>query len=248
MNRTELHEAALNGRLLQLRKLIDQTENVNLLDENNLTPLHEACINGKSACVKLLLSAFANPNVEDVCGRTPLYFACWRGCYKCCDLLLQKGATVNNEACILAAIKCGSKPCIELLIKSGTKVTTSCLNAACSTDVKILKMLLLASADSIEFVSSALQHAIHLKQPCHVRLLLKFGANPFIHLNEETAVDRHECNAILNAAKDHPCNLKDLCRIWLLYYFHLHNKDVDQMINLPLPHAIKQYVMFVVDV
>ena len=87
--RTEIHEAALNRRLLQLKQLIcHHPDLINTRTSQDSTPLHEACLGGSLSCAKALLNAGAEFDVVDLDQRTPLYNACWAGEVKLCELLL----------------------------------------------------------------------------------------------------------------------------------------------------------------
>lgn len=54
-----MHEAAAQGRALQLQQLIEGGAAVNHVAIDSITPLHEACIQGQTQCVRLLLEAGA---------------------------------------------------------------------------------------------------------------------------------------------------------------------------------------------
>lgn len=58
-DRSAVHEAAAQGRALQLQQLIEGGAAVNIVAVDSITPLHEACIQGQSHCVRLLLEAGA---------------------------------------------------------------------------------------------------------------------------------------------------------------------------------------------
>ncbi|XP_067354944.1 ankyrin repeat and SOCS box protein 5-like isoform X3 [Channa argus] len=91
-DRSPLHEAASQGRLLVLHTLLGQGYNVDTVTINHVTPLHEACLSGHVACVKALISAGANVNAATIDGVTPLYNCCASGSVGCMELLLQNGA------------------------------------------------------------------------------------------------------------------------------------------------------------
>lgn len=55
-----MHEAAAQGRVLQLQQLIEAGAAVNIVAVDSITPLHEACIQGQTQCVRLLLDAGAH--------------------------------------------------------------------------------------------------------------------------------------------------------------------------------------------
>nr|XP_019945349.1 PREDICTED: ankyrin repeat and SOCS box protein 9-like isoform X3 [Paralichthys olivaceus] len=88
-----IHDAAFNGRVLTLQKLITQGICVNLNTLDRVSPLHGACVQGHEACVKLLMENGADVNGSTVDGKTPLTEACARGHMTCVSLLLQHGAT-----------------------------------------------------------------------------------------------------------------------------------------------------------
>ena len=58
-DRTALHEAASQGRALQLKQLIESGASVNMVTVDNITALHEACIQAHPNCVRMLLEAGA---------------------------------------------------------------------------------------------------------------------------------------------------------------------------------------------
>uniref|UniRef100_A0A7N8XI51 Ankyrin repeat and SOCS box protein 11 n=1 Tax=Mastacembelus armatus TaxID=205130 RepID=A0A7N8XI51_9TELE len=84
-DRTPLHEAAYQGRLLHLRTLIAQGFHVDTLTMDRVSPLHEACLGGHYGCAKFLLDNGANV-------RTPLHAAVRGGGANIVDLLLDFGA------------------------------------------------------------------------------------------------------------------------------------------------------------
>lgn len=59
-DRSALHDAASQGRLLALKTLIAQGHSVNVLTIDHVSPLHEACIGGHVNCARALIDAGAN--------------------------------------------------------------------------------------------------------------------------------------------------------------------------------------------
>ncbi|TNN22120.1 Ankyrin repeat and SOCS box protein 9 [Liparis tanakae] len=55
-----IHDAAYNGRLLTLQRLLAQGTRVNLSTLDRVSPLHAACCQGHAACAKLLVERGAN--------------------------------------------------------------------------------------------------------------------------------------------------------------------------------------------
>ncbi|XP_017290174.1 ankyrin repeat and SOCS box protein 5b isoform X2 [Kryptolebias marmoratus] len=93
-DRSPLHEAASQGRLLALRTLLTQGNHANIVTIDHVTPLHEACLSGHVACVRALISVGANVNAATIDGATPLFNCCASGSVGCLELLLQNGAHV----------------------------------------------------------------------------------------------------------------------------------------------------------
>ncbi|XP_034529414.1 ankyrin repeat and SOCS box protein 13a.1 isoform X1 [Notolabrus celidotus] len=127
-DRTALHEAASQGRALQLKQLIESGSSVNMVTVDNITPLHEACIQAHPNCARLLLEAGAQVDVRTIHGSTPLCNACASGSLECTKLLLEYGAKVNpsltaltasplHEACIQGNVKV-----VKLVIASGAQL------------------------------------------------------------------------------------------------------------------------------
>ncbi|NP_001386343.1 ankyrin repeat and SOCS box protein 5 isoform 3 [Rattus norvegicus] len=98
-DRSPLHEAASQGRLLALRTLLSQGYNVNAVTIDHVTPLHEACLGDHVACARTLLEAGANANAITIDGVTPLFNACSQGSASCAELLLEYGAKAQLESC-----------------------------------------------------------------------------------------------------------------------------------------------------
>ncbi|KAM9741009.1 ankyrin repeat and SOCS box protein 5 isoform 3-T3 [Menidia menidia] len=91
-DRSPLHDAACQGRLLALRTLILQGHNVNVLTIDHVSPLHEACLGNHVACARALIDAGANVNASTIDGVTPLFNACTVGSVACAEVLLENGA------------------------------------------------------------------------------------------------------------------------------------------------------------
>ncbi|XP_067422261.1 ankyrin repeat and SOCS box protein 11 isoform X2 [Emydura macquarii macquarii] len=96
-DRSPLHEAAFQGRLLSLKTLIAQGYNVNIVTIDRVSGLHEACLGGHVACAKVLLENGARVNAVTVDGITPLFNACCSGSAACVNMLLEFGAKPQLE-------------------------------------------------------------------------------------------------------------------------------------------------------
>ncbi|XP_058706615.1 ankyrin repeat and SOCS box protein 11 isoform X3 [Poecile atricapillus] len=138
-DRSPLHDAAFQGRLLSLKTLIAQGFNVNLVTTDRVSALHEACLGGHVACAKLLLENGAQEacckgvkpdypecvlplqvNAATIDGITPLFNACCSGSAACVNMLLEFGAKAqlgtHLPSPIHEAVKRGHRECMETLL------------------------------------------------------------------------------------------------------------------------------------
>ncbi|KAM9668031.1 ankyrin repeat and SOCS box protein 9 isoform 5-T6 [Dama dama] len=121
-----VHEAAIHGRLLSLRSLINQGWPVNLITADRVSPLHEACLGGHPSCANMLLRHGAQVNGVTVDWHTPLFNACVSGSHECVNLLLQYGASPYPASDLASPIheaaKRGHVECIESLVAHGADI------------------------------------------------------------------------------------------------------------------------------
>jgi len=90
-----LLEAASEGRVHDVRTLLDQGADVNLKARDGSTPLMFAALGGRTEVVSLLLERGTDVNAEDEHGWTTLMLAAQGGHTEVVDLLLEHGADVN---------------------------------------------------------------------------------------------------------------------------------------------------------
>ncbi|XP_034074682.1 ankyrin repeat and SOCS box protein 13 [Gymnodraco acuticeps] len=195
-DRSAVHEAASQGRALQLQQLILGGATVNIVAVSSITPLHEACIRGHTKCVRLLLDAGAQVDARNIDGSTPLCDACAAGSLECVKLLLEYGATVNppmftftplHEACMG-----GNSECVQLMIDQGADIEAhDChygtpLHVACGTQhYDCAKVLLNAGANvnAATLHETTLHHAAKTKSVDLIDLLVEFGVNVYARDN-----------------------------------------------------------------
>ncbi|XP_023271583.1 ankyrin repeat and SOCS box protein 9-like [Seriola lalandi dorsalis] len=185
-----IHDAAFNGRVIALQRLIAQGTCVNLNTLDQVSPLHGACIQGHATCAKLLMENGANVNSSNVNGQTPLSEACARGHATCVSLLLQQGATpvgtsLSSSPIHRAAAE-GHPECIAPLVQYGADVdqyidqSGSPLQVACSNQhLSTVRKLLQLGASVNDSVSgdAPLHVAARLSSPELVSVLLEHGAD-----------------------------------------------------------------------
>jgi Zn-dependent protease with chaperone function len=90
--------AIIAGDEQEVRQLIEQDEDVNVIDDQGMTPLHWAAQDGNDAIATLLLQAGADIEAQDeYTGMTPLMTAAQAGQSDMVALLASKGAEVNAQ-------------------------------------------------------------------------------------------------------------------------------------------------------
>ncbi len=87
----ELHQAARDGNLQELERLLAEGADVDAEDSKRRTPLHVAAEWGRIEVVRLLLEAGAEPNAVDVIGVTPTGLAVGKGHTEVADMLGDHG-------------------------------------------------------------------------------------------------------------------------------------------------------------
>ncbi|KAG8519755.1 Ankyrin repeat and SOCS box protein 11 [Galemys pyrenaicus] len=132
-DRSPLHEAAAQGRLLALKTLIAQGVNVNLVTINRVSSLHEACLGGHVACAKALLEngahSVAHPQVPLRYAGSHTHLGSPEGPEDSGDSLLLavfsvplvNGVTVHGATPLFNACRSGSAACVALLLGFGAK-------------------------------------------------------------------------------------------------------------------------------
>ncbi|XP_056284488.1 ankyrin repeat and SOCS box protein 9-like [Pseudoliparis swirei] len=254
-----IHDAAYNGRVLTLQRLIAQGTRVNLNTLDQVSPLHGACSQGHAACAKLLVERGANVNGSTVDGHTPLSEACGCGHVTCVSLLLQHGATplgtTPTSSPLHRAAAKGHSECIQPLVQHGADVDQFIapsgfpLHVACSHQhlSSVRKLLQLgATVNSRVSGASPLHIAAGLSDPEMVSLLLDHGADRGLRDSEgkrpaDVAPHDSPAERLLRRAGGAP-PLMQLCR---LYIRNTAGKQrLGAIHDLPLPTQVKQYLLY----
>ncbi|XP_047227112.1 ankyrin repeat and SOCS box protein 9-like isoform X1 [Girardinichthys multiradiatus] len=254
-----IHDAAFNGKVLSLRRLIAQGICVNLSTLDQVSPLHGASLQGHTNCAKLLVENGANVNSATVDGRTALTDACAGGHVTCVSLLLQHGATPQGNSpshspVHWAAAK-GHPECIEKLVQYNADVDQhidtlgSPLHVACSNQqLGSVRQLLQLGADVNRSVSgdSPLHIAVRLSSPEMVSDLLDHGADHLL-VNAEgkrpldlTPPDSRVGRLLREAGGMTP--LKQLCRLRIRKTVGKHR--MGEIPDLHLPTKLIQYLLY----
>ncbi|CAI5655753.1 unnamed protein product [Oreochromis niloticus] len=257
-DRTPLHEAAFQGRLLHLRALIAQGFHVDTVTMDGITPLHEACLGGRYACAKFLLDNGANAMAVSTDGATPLFNSCSSGSAACLKLILQHSASIHTTyqlaSPIHEAAKKDHRECLELLLSRGAQIDlelpdagTPLYSACMARAAACVEVLLYSGAD--------VQIGCGLESPLHagvlgggadvVHLLLDFGADGCRRNAEaKTPLDLSKPNSSVRAAllSRGPCSLSQLCRLRIRR--SLGRSRLYRASSLFVPHSIKDFLLY----
>ncbi|XP_061483150.1 ankyrin repeat and SOCS box protein 9 [Rhineura floridana] len=254
-----LHDASIHGRLLALKKLINQGSSVNLVTADCVSPLHEACLGGHSACASVLLKHGANVNVATIDWNTPLFNACVSGSIDCLNLLLQHGAS-PHAVCDLAspiheAAKRGHTKCVESLVSNGvhidhnikhlgTPLYVACENQQVDCAKKLLESG--ASANSGKGLDSPLHIAAQTSNTDLVHLLIDFGANTrAVNAEGKKPTELVPANSTLVQTllqREGPFSLMQLCRLCVRRC--LGSEQQQRISELLLPDEVKLFLLY----
>lgn len=122
--RISIHQAALDGQLSQVIKLLPEGLDVDLKDTEGRTPLMYAAFNGHKEIIKILIEKGANVNLRDRSGRTALMMASSGPFKESVKLLLDNYADPNitdNEehfSALMYAASEGQLEIVKLLLAS----------------------------------------------------------------------------------------------------------------------------------
>jgi ankyrin repeat protein len=94
---SELCDAAADGELGNVERLLAHGAEVNAKNSSGMTPLHLAAGNGHKDVAELLLAHGAEVNAKNSSGMTPLHLAAGNGHKDVAELLLAHGAEVNAK-------------------------------------------------------------------------------------------------------------------------------------------------------
>ncbi|XP_044874313.1 ankyrin repeat and SOCS box protein 5 isoform X4 [Mauremys mutica] len=259
-DRSPLHEAASQGRLLSLKTLLSQGYNVDTLTIDQVTPLHEACLGDHVGCARILLEAGANVNATTIDGVTPLFNACSRGSASCAELLLEYGAKAQWESCLPSptheAASRGHSECLEVLISWGIDVDQDIphlgtpLYVACvSQQIHCIRKLLYAGANvqKGKYLDTPLHAAAQQPSTEIVNLLLEFGANINAKNTDfERPVDLAAPSSLVERMlllhEATPCSLCQLCRLCIRNC--IGRARLHLIPQLQLPTILKEFLQF----
>ncbi|KAM6156553.1 LOW QUALITY PROTEIN: ankyrin repeat and SOCS box protein 9-like [Erethizon dorsatum] len=174
-----VHEAAIHGRLLSLRNLLNQGWPVNFSTADNVSPLHEACLGGHPCCANILLRHGAQMNAVSTDWHTPLFNACISGSLDM-NLLLQNGASPHSESDLASPIHEAAKRAYGANINHNINHLGTPLYMACEKQQLACAKKLLESGANMnqgKGLDSPLHAAARMSCEELACLLMGFGAN-----------------------------------------------------------------------
>ncbi|XP_030644070.1 ankyrin repeat and SOCS box protein 5b [Chanos chanos] len=259
-DRSPLHEAACQGRLLALKTLLSQGYNASIITIDHVTPLHEACLGDHVACARALIEAGANVNATTIDGVTPLFNACSAGSATCTEVLLEHGARPQAELCqpspIHEASSKGRTACVEALITWGADVDfdiphlgTPLYIACISQELQCTRILLNGGANVQKgrFLDTPLHAAAQKDCPDIIKVLLDFGANINARNLElkrpaEMAPPSSRAEGVLLRHEATPHSLCQLCRLSIRQI--MGRPRLHLIPQLRLPTLLKDYLQY----
>lgn len=259
-DRSPLHDAACQGRLLAVKTLIAQGHNVNVLTIDHVTPLHEACLGDHAPCARVLIDAGANVNASTIDGVTPLFNACTVGSVACTEILLENGARPQSlphqPSAIHQATSRGHHGCVEALVSWGADVDadvphlgTALYTACVCQELQCARELLKEGADVQKgrSLDSPLHAAAQKDAAGLVKLLLDFGADINARNTEyqrpvEVAPPSSLTEGFLLVYEATPRLLGQLCRQRIRSC--VGRDRLHLLSHLPLPSRIHRYLQY----
>ncbi|XP_009506106.2 ankyrin repeat and SOCS box protein 11 isoform X2 [Phalacrocorax carbo] len=241
-DRSPLHDAAFQGRLLSLKTLIAQ-----------------ACLGGHVACAKVLLENGAQVNAVTIDGITPLFNACCSGSVACVNMLLEFGAKpqLRNHLAspIHEAVKRGHRECMEILLahevdidqedlQHGTPLYVACTYQRTDCVKKLLELG--ANVNVGKRLDTPLHAAARKSSVEVVVLLTDYGANPKCRNAElKCALDLAVPNSKVEQAlllREGPASLAQLCRLCIRK--HLGRSCLYTVHKLHLPEPLENFLLY----
>ncbi|XP_022596497.1 ankyrin repeat and SOCS box protein 9-like isoform X2 [Seriola dumerili] len=218
-----IHDAAFNGRVLALQRLIAQVNSSNV---NGQTPLSEACARGHATCVSLLLQQGATP-VGTSLSSSPIHRAAAEGHPECIAPLVQYGADVD-----------------QYIDQSGSPLQVACSNQHLSTVRKLLQLG--ASVNNSVSGDAPLHVAARLSSPELVSVLLEHGADRSLrNLEGKQPVDLAPPNSLAERLLRQAGGVSPLMQLCRLNIRKTVGKQrLGGIRDLHLPTQLKKYLLY----
>lgn len=117
-----LHNAAREGNVAELTKLLAQGSSVSTRDKHSRQPLHLSAWAGQLECCQVLVAEGADKGAAAMDDTTALHFAAQKGHAAIAKFLLNEGASINGKTrkgmtALMFASQSGNAELVKLLIK-----------------------------------------------------------------------------------------------------------------------------------
>ncbi|XP_069626442.1 ankyrin repeat and SOCS box protein 11 isoform X2 [Haliaeetus albicilla] len=222
-DRSPLHDAAFQGRLLSLKTLIAQ---VNAVTIDGITPLFNACCSGSVACVNMLLEFGAKPQLRNHLA-SPIHEAVKRGHRECMEILLAHEVDIDQED-----------------LQHGTPLYVACTYQRTDCVRKLLELG--ANVNMGKRLDTPLHAAARKSSVEVVVLLTDYGANPKCRNAElRCALDLAVPNSKVEQAlllREGPASLAQLCRLCIRK--HLGRSCLYAVHKLHLPEPLENFLLY----
>lgn len=152
---SEVADAAMEGDLVEVLKLLQADFDVNAVQGDGATALHWAAYQTDEMLAGVLLGAGADPSAANRNGSTPMWLAAERGDADFLELLIAAGANPNEELPLgrrplMLAARAGSVPAVRLLLEHGAdpeaseteRGTTALMQAADQGHADVVQVLI----------------------------------------------------------------------------------------------------------
>ncbi|XP_029968496.1 ankyrin repeat and SOCS box protein 11-like [Salarias fasciatus] len=258
MDRSALHVAAFEGRLVLLHNLLAYGADVDTVTLDNVSALHEACLSGHYECAKLLLENGADPDRVTLDGGTPLFYACSSGNAACVQLILERGSSPHADRHLASPIheaaKKNHQECLQLLLSWGAQVDLELplvgtpLYCACMSQAADCAEVLLQAGADVRLgcgQDSPLHAAVRGGAAQIVALLLDFGADECCRNEDgQTPLDLSAENSAVRSAlqRREICSLSQLCRVSVRRSVGANH--LPQISSLLLPRRLQDYLLY----
>ncbi|KAM6986456.1 ankyrin repeat and SOCS box protein 11 [Aplochiton taeniatus] len=257
-DRTPLHDAAYQGRLLNLRALLSQGFDVDILTMDRVSPLHEACLGGHYACARFLVENGANVEAVSTDGATPLFNSCSSGSAACVSLILLYTSATHTTNPLVSPIheatKRGHRECLEVLMAHGADfdrelpgVGTPLFSACLAQASDCVQRLLHSGADVRKGCrqETPLHAAVRGGGANVVDLLIDYGADGSCRNSHgHTPLDLAAPNGPVRTTllKRGPLSLSQLCRVSIRR--SLGHRRLHRVSQLFLPDSVQAFLLY----
>ncbi|KAJ0005597.1 hypothetical protein NQD34_015491 [Periophthalmus magnuspinnatus] len=216
---SQMHDAAFNGHVLTLRRLISQ---INSPTVDGHTALTEACARGHEACVSVLLQHGA-ASTGTTLSSSPIHRAAATDNVECIEQLVQFGADVDQH-----------------IDQTGSPLQIACRHQQPNTVRKLLQLG--ANVNSVVSGEPALHTAVRLSCPEMVSTLLERGrSQPQRPSRQPAAGHSPSQQPGGTTAKTKECSLLNLCRVSIRRT--VGKNRLSEIHDLQIPNELKHYLL-----